>query len=70
MFIYEQELPVKEQEMIESLIKRRQQEIEEYEEVSFTVGERGKEVIYFVFKENNDYRIDKKANNICVKYAD
>ena len=70
MFIYEQELPVKEQEMIESLIKRREQEIEEYEEVSFTVGERGKEVIYFVFKENNDYRIDKKANNICVKYAD
>lgn len=70
MFIYEQKLPVKEQEMIESLIKRREQEIEEYEEVSFTVGERGKEVIYFVFKENNDYRIDKKANNICVKYAD
>lgn len=70
MFIYEQELPVKEQEMIESLIKRREKEIEEYEEVSFTVGERGKEVIYFVFKENNDYRIDKKTNNICVKYAD
>lgn len=70
MFIYEQEFPVEEREMIESLIKRRAQEIEEYEEVSFTVGERGREVIYFVSKENNEYRIDKKTNNLCVKYAD